>query len=425
MSCNQSTLSDTWNCPCCTLVNAVSKLQCKACGYQLQASYSDSENDLNKSVVNSFNTGQILCHKCTFSNSKNSKLCKICGASFTKNTPKTVTITIDESDDSSSSESTDNYYKIAESVVVDCVIETPLNESLKGCSYQCIFDGRSFRTKAMMTAYLVKNCKTQLIAISNEHKYLAEENIVPRNQLASKGSPEVCNRESKRGVTDEEIALQLALNEYDEMVVTQSSSKSSLKHSRSRVKRIKESSDSLLSINSHRHRSKAVGAVKSSDVNTLKWTGTTNAEFTDDFLSLKFDKKELSDLDQELSTHESDAAYRELRLNKLLIQTDKITRKISSMMVNLVPPRVSNLDLNLEISKNSGDTNRIDSPSSITLTSQPSLLRNVQLRDYQLRGVEWLTSLHTNGLGGILAGIFLIHFIASISAGEMYIYLSY
>ena len=45
------------------------------------------------------------------------------------------------------------------------------------------------------------------------------------------------------------------------------------------------------------------------------------------------------------------------------------------------------------------------------LTEQPSFLRGVVMRDYQLKGLNWLISSYQNGINVILGGNCLFHFL--------------
>ena len=144
-------------------------------------------------------------------------------------------------------------------------------------------------------------------------------------------------------------------------------------------------------------------------------------------------------------------AYRQLRLQKLLLRTDKIVSKLNTMMssvsnqnknssqilsktedITLLPIKsdtISKTDIcSKDIVDLVQDSNLVENSTiqkiKITETTQqqhqnqtipsvqpvcpqsfrqPAMLKNGKLRSYQLGGVEWLSSLHVSGLNGILA----------------------
>lgn len=49
-----------------------------------------------------------------------------------------------------------------------------------------------------------------------------------------------------------------------------------------------------------------------------------------------------------------------------------------------------------------GQANSVDEPKALPLFSQPKLVTGATLKPYQLEGLQWLTSLHSNGISGIL-----------------------
>jgi len=49
------------------------------------------------------------------------------------------------------------------------------------------------------------------------------------------------------------------------------------------------------------------------------------------------------------------------------------------------------------------DTHRQPNKDIPQFESSPSFIQNTKMRDYQIRGLNWLISLYENGINGILA----------------------
>jgi len=56
------------------------------------------------------------------------------------------------------------------------------------------------------------------------------------------------------------------------------------------------------------------------------------------------------------------------------------------------------VDSNVEVDKNENSKNISDSP----ILKQPSLITGAKMKDFQLEGLQWMISLHANGISGIL-----------------------
>jgi SNF2 family DNA or RNA helicase len=325
-------------------------------------------------------------------------------------------------------------------------------------------DGKVCRTKPMMKAYLVKRHREKLQKLASE---LLETN---RSITINKADDEGNER------TDEELALQLALSEYDEAVASGSMTAAASTPSRTTISRrtnlnynrkpsprpennsvsplsrfggssnsskrrkvfdslanVLDNSNSSITGKSanHRHTHSALSAFARPRATAIASAADRDSDSDSD----RSNRGEAEALEAALKAAADEKAYRELRLQKLLEKTDKIVSKLSRMMESVVTTcrKQEEIEAAAEAATEANNpapeaglandtTKNTNSATTTTSTensrnlslpkvatkpneiSQPAMLQNVQLRGYQLGGVEWLSSLHSSGLNGILAG---------------------
>jgi ATP-dependent helicase STH1/SNF2 len=101
------------------------------------------------------------------------------------------------------------------------------------------------------------------------------------------------------------------------------------------------------------------------------------------------------------------------RLKHLLEQTDSYLKKLAEAVKE--QQNATGGDPNVPFPEDDDDTSRADYYSIAhrirePVTEQPSILVGGKLKEYQLRGLEWMVSLYNNRLNGILAGKFWMIF---------------
>ena len=374
-----------------------------------------------------------------------------------------------DSSDSGSEVSTACCYDVAAEHFYEFA-DTEQDAETSAVTFKCKAHGKTFRTRPMMTAYIVKTFKEKLLNMA------AEQNKYSRKKLASK---EVLVRESanindqsiKSGgkrptfssvMTDEEIALQMAMEDYEDLVGQNdessyavnnfysaggsSSSSSSRNHRNSCIKY--SSSSSTV------HRQKFTVSPPSSARNPdqIMYGGLMNNERRTSSAKKKKRKKTSfdsdSDSDDEVieqvemieeacsSTPKENfmGISRQLRLQKLLSRIDRIVLRLNTQMEAVSrnsrsghdddiakkgkssTSSLSGSDSSQEVAlkgvKSISHTDALESslqantaPSATAVPASKSMLIGSLsgLRSYQTKGVEWLSSLHVSGLNGILA----------------------
>ena len=516
-------------CPLCTFLNDVGSRSCQMCT-------SDLENDKDEKNAHEMysdipEVGIIEKPvQCIDSDSDNNSIAA--------------------STQSNDSEVSSSYYYDAAAelfaVLTETIFDTPQTAGAATPSFKCKSDGRVCRTRGIMTAYLVKQHKDKLSTRAFELqkkkrkvRKLCDNDSQSNTMLLSRtaqaigitvptiirdagtSSSDSYNSKlnyrsnsssgydsSSRSIsnhatlTDREIALQIALQDYEEEIqqpqqirkrkqscsdslanhfnVSSSSSCSSSSDISSDYKKRKQltqytssnlkpdtsypikkkiiscTTDSLLLINDVKR--KTIQTSKELETKTRKRNGFSDTEDEES------DEGHVHSDDEGDATEREEAAYRHLRLQKLLSRTDKIVSKLNVMMSSVC--RQNNVkdcteiihaggassknenenvgkehNLHLQEKKKDFDKNgtnvqksgfeankqnqnginfdlqhqeKISSTNDLLVQpliprsdqnsfQQPLMLKYGKLRGYQIGGVEWLMSLHMSGLNGILA----------------------
>jgi hypothetical protein len=309
---------------------------------------------------------------------------------------------------SNSSVSLSYYYDAAEAHFPECA------EPIDNVTYKCKFDGKVCRTKAIMTAYLVRQHKSLLTSkdmeSNREIRKTKKSTIVIRKDTSDFHA---VNSSNHGVLIDKEIALKIASSDYEDMKKQRGASSSSPSQHERKLKLNTFSDDSLYTkVDKMKHFS----------------NGDTKLDLDSNF-SLMEGFKDDDGESFSFVTERNRATYRQSRLEKLLSRTDKIVSRLNNMMATVsissqnfshkeIEEKFDNKTLMSPTDKNS-HSSMVDAQPMVSNVlenseesfvvvddcnqQQPLMLRNVKLRGYQIGGVEWLNSLHMSGLNGILA----------------------
>lgn len=309
-------------------------------------------------------TRRWSCAICTYSNSSRSypNHCELCESprqaetdshtiSVVNSSQTILDLTI--SNKASKEYSVDTLFDIVKSNIEVFVEE---KKSARGItSYMCKFDERTFSTINLAVAYLVKN-HPQLIMM-----YLEDDDTdIFDNAIESAGE-----EEKKLLESDHEFALQMALKDFEDAMDDKNylevqSTKCSQTERSSTIRKIIDG-DNLESVNNH--------VIKSS-----------------------IDDKEM---------------VSDVHLQQLLNRMDRIVNSIHKLMTSVIQRHSDKSKSNSDVESRASSSNSTDQLFDVDMTSvhqrNTGIAREDILRDYQIGGVEWLLSLHANGLNGILA----------------------
>ena len=304
--------------------------------------------------------GFIVCSVCTYRNSGDREECDMCTvplghdrteADASYDSAAAVGGTgIDEVDETDS-DPLDAYYAVA-SEHFDDLVKLDATSS----QYRCLIDGKQCSKKAIMVAYLVKNHHEQLDRIIRAGDKLdggtaAADTSTPVTILPS----------------DREVALQMLLDEYDQMIAVGSIGASTSMR------------DSLLG---RIHPTPMLRGVRRSRDESLMTPVAPYKDGNDDLTMAS-----VISLDD----------MKMLRLTKLMRKTDKLVREIKRLMDRMKRSLPSVIGSSVDQTHGIGGV-------SVDVACIYSLLSpGCELRDYQLGGVRWLYSLYRSGLNGILA----------------------
>lgn len=478
-----------WTCLSCTLTNCRDDKTCIVCGASNTAN-TGIESRISSAATSSSSEFNPKCKLCTFVNTRSDSICQMCqmtleivvtkkfadydddvcvvletSSSSTNSMSKAVkdkkSGTDTDSSDSGSEVSTACCYEVAAEHFYEFA-DTDQDAETSAVIFKCKVHGKTFRTRPMMTAYIVKTFKEKLLNMA------AEQNKYSRKKVAAK---EVLVRESaningggKRStfssvMTDEEIALRMAMEDYEDLVeqngessyvvnniYSAGSSSSGRNHQDSIIKRS--------SCSSTVHRQKFTISQPSSARNPdqILHRGVMNNERRTSSAKKKKRKKTSFDSDsdsdddviEQVEMKEEACSStpkehimgisRQLRLQKLLSRIDRIVLRLKTQMEAVSCNSRSGHDDDVAI-KGKSSTSLISGSNSAqevapkgveSISHADALESSLQantapiataasvsesmligslsgLRSYQTKGVEWLSSLHVSGLNGILA----------------------
>jgi hypothetical protein len=261
-----------WTCKECTLTNSKDAKICIVCGASSVVFHASEIRDLKANGVKR-STYEMKCQVCTFLNTGNVSSCQMCdsvldrvesaeilgpisdsltssfmGKADSRHTvnrrgnEETSIIYCDDSDsDSQASDVSSSYYYDAAAELFSELVATKCSDKNSAPIYECRSDQKTCSTKPIMTAYLVKTHKARLKIRALElnrikkfkggHKKLTNRNEYGDNDRSSISKYdsshllEVGSASASAVLTDEEIALQMALSEYEEEVAHSSSSR--------------------------------------------------------------------------------------------------------------------------------------------------------------------------------------------------------
>lgn len=396
----------SWVCSQCTFINH--DISCDACfvcgGLQpvLQQLH-DVDEDVSDSrgrswnIVSSSNDsasrltckGFIVCSVCTYRNSADRDECDMCTVPLGDNRTEvdassdsaaayaTVGSRGIDRDDDSDSDPVDAYYAVASEHFDDLVkLDTTSSQ------YRCLIDGKQCSKKAIMVAYLVKNHQEQLdhiIRAGDELDGVAAADASPPSTTSSLLLSNCKDRMASAVVpSDREVALQMLLDEYDQMIavgpIAATTSTGPRSSSSPRMR------DSLLG---RTHPAPKLGGMhRYRDESLMPAVVPPYKDGNDDLAMAS-----VISLDD----------MKMLRLTKLMRKTDKLVREIKRLM--------DRMKRSLPQDNHTGVINSsVDQAVGVDVDCIYSLLsQGCELRDYQLGGVRWLYSLYRSGLNGILA----------------------
>jgi hypothetical protein len=260
-----------WTCKECTLTNSKDAKICIVCGASSVVCHASEISDL-KANEGKQSTYEMKCQVCTFHNTGYVSSCQMCdsildrvesslsksltasciGRADSRNTVnrhgngERGVIYCDDSDsDSQASDvSSSCYYDAAEELFSE-LVATKVSNMNSAPVFECRSDQKTCSTKPIMTAYLVKTQKANLKNRALELNRIKEskeghKKLTKSNERGDSDHSSIWKYDSSRAredgsasasafLTDEEIALQMALSEYEEEVAHSSSSR---RHSR-------------------------------------------------------------------------------------------------------------------------------------------------------------------------------------------------
>jgi hypothetical protein len=382
-----------WTCLSCTLTNCRDDKACIVCGASNTANTGvDSRvSAAAKSCGSGFNPN---CKLCTFVNTRNDSTCQMCQMTLDKVVTEKSTdydddvcVVMETSDsatsrkpktkkDHNSGSDTDSSDTGSEASTACCYdvaaehfyefADTEQDGTISAVTYRCKVHGKTFRTRPMMTAYIVKTFKEKLLDMAAEqNRFSRKKAVVKEVRLREPANTD--NQSIRAGekqsnfisvMTDEEIALQMAMEDYEDLVEendrsnygadkhSSSSSSSSSSSNRNRHEgRIKHSSSSNL----HRQKSASGHPLSAHHSDQTQLRGVMNSDYGP---STKKKKKKRSSFDSDTDSDDevidqvemieeacSSASKdtqmvlsRQLRLQKLLSRIDRIVLRLSTQM---------------------------------------------------------------------------------------------
>lgn len=298
-----------------------------------------------------------VCEICTLINFEIAKECDACSTSRSIATKVNDGASSPDNDSGSDESSADDLYDMARAHFDSFATQ------IDNGHFRCNTDGKVTRTRPLMTGYLVKYHSKLLNAL--------------RNPATS--SSDLINNTFEVFETDEEIALRLAMDDYDNVV------SQPILQQKTSLKRGKKSAalNSLLNIQSPQNNTDRSPVIHSKLItgHSTKASLRYNDDVDDD------------DDDVENSVEISDDFWKQERLKKLLSKTDRIVNNLTKMIRNVIVT-----SSNAEVDSVGAVTSIIGhgSPRAAIALLDPGII----LRDYQTVGIEWLASLHANGLNG-------------------------
>ena len=366
-----------WVCSQCTFINYnINFDSCSVCGSD-NVQLREDENLVDSrgrrwNIVSSSQDsashltckGFIVCSVCTYRNSGDRDECDMCTVPLGDDRTEADACDsaaavggtgIDEVDESDS-DPLDSYYAVA-SEHFDDLVKLDATSS----QYRCLIDGKQCSKKAIMVAYLVKNHHEQLDRIIRAADGLGGDAAAADTSTPSTTLP-----------PDREVALQMLLDEYDQMIAVGSIDTSTSMR------------DSLLG---RIHPTPTLRGVRRSRDESLMTPAAPYKDGNDDLAMAS-----VISLDD----------MKMLRLTKLMRKTDKLVREIKRLMDRM--KRSLSHDNHPSVIGSSVDQTHGIREVSVDVDCIYSLLSpGCELRDYQLGGVRWLYSLYRSGLNGILA----------------------
>ena len=488
-----------WTCLSCTLTNCRDDKACIVCGASNTANtgVNSRVSAAAKSCSSGFNPN---CKLCTFVNTRNDSTCQMCQMTLDRvETEKStdydddVCVVLETSDsatsrkpktmnDHKSGSDTDSSDTGSEASIACCYdvaaehfyefADTEQDGTTSAVTYRCKVHGKTFRTRPMMTAYIVKTFKEKLLDMAAEQNKFSRKKAIVKEVRSRE--PANINNQSIRALemqsnfvsvmTDEEIALQMAMEDYEDLVEennssgyggnkhpsSSSSSSSSnrnrhegcMKHSSSSSLYRQKSAVSHSSSAYHSEQTQLRGVMNSEHGPSTKKKKKKKTSFDSDTDSDDEVIDQVEMIEEACSTASRDdqmVLSRQLRLQKLLSRIDRIVVRLSTQMEvvsrqnksghddDIVDARrpcamsLSGSDSVLEaiskgiqfqglsstdVPKKSLHTHApipaAPTPTAAAVSDGNSVLMG-SLRGYQTKGVEWLSSLHASGLNGILA----------------------
>lgn len=264
--------------------------------------------------------------------------------------------------------------------------------------FRCLVDGKVLHSKDIMIAYLVKNHSASLRDLASGD---LDRNCIGHGTMKS-------TSRSSYSISDDSdaaLALQIALDDYDNHVAKKPKSLSLLK----------SHNDSLHTVNGTIYslqKSKSKPIPMSTLQNPKKRKGMAFQLLKTSSQSSSSDNEdERVKADVCKPTVPSDLEVKNVRLEKLLRRTDKLVGNVNKVMHMMLDKHRQirqpfNSDESSDSASNSASAKKEETtfflPSNMPVPVEHHHLK-LSLRDYQLGGVEWLTSLYATALNGILA----------------------
>ena len=329
----------------------------------------------------------------------------------------------------------DNLFDLAKSLF-EVFVEVDVKDSSSPMSmtsmasakqkFRCRLDGKVLHSKDIMIAYLVKNHATSLSDLACGD---LDRNFINSNSNSNSNSSNSIPDDS-----DAALALQIALDDYDNHVAKKPRSSSQLKSRGDSLHAVNST------INSHQvfKSREPLKFDKSNLQKQNKFEKSTKRKGMAVQLLQSHSHSSSSDDDDDDDDERADRACstsakialvieketridleaKNVRLEKLLRRTDKLVENVNKVMRMMLEKHRQTQE---PVSKE-GNTDTGNNSTSCQIEESLSFLpRNISventrtdrvvdhrrlklsLRDYQLGGVEWLTSLYATALNGILA----------------------
>ena len=219
-------MDDSWNCLACTLCNKNADSECQACGTPRPSTSSANTTIINSSSSSSSSKFGIPCSACTFINPRSRSSCQLCNTTLIVADDGTNTNIVKNAEENNSDNETDDsaidgYYRAA-TLLFDhyavSVSETAV-DGTKKTLFRCKIDDKVCRTKDLMLAYIVKHHRNKLAVMAKEmnedRKTNSSSSSSGKNTKSS--SHQRSNNNSRHDDADAELALQLAMEDYNAM----------------------------------------------------------------------------------------------------------------------------------------------------------------------------------------------------------------